>query len=80
MNDGEVREINGNLCRFVEYTTCENIENAVRKNGNLSNMSKNACIPIIIYDQRHQRRHSTYINRCNVRLVNSECSSTNSEM
>jgi hypothetical protein len=40
MNDGEVREMNGNLRRFVEYIKCAKMENAVRKKGNLSNIRR----------------------------------------
>lgn len=40
-NDGELREMNGNLRRFVEYIKCANMENAVRKKGNLSKMRRN---------------------------------------
>jgi hypothetical protein len=46
MKDGEVRDMNGNLRRLVEYTTCANIENVVMKNGNRSKMRRNTCIPI----------------------------------
>jgi len=40
MKDGEEREMKGNFRRFVEYMICASIENAVRKNGNLSKMRR----------------------------------------
>jgi hypothetical protein len=50
MKEGEVRDINGNFRRFVEYTTCASMENAVRKKGNLSNIRSRTWIPIITWD------------------------------
>lgn len=55
IKDGDVREMNGNLRRLVAYIKCPNIENAVIKNGNLSNMRSNTCIAITIYNQDRQR-------------------------
>jgi hypothetical protein len=49
MKDGEVREMNGNLRRLVEYTMCAMMEKAVMKNGNRSNMRRKTCIPIIAW-------------------------------
>jgi hypothetical protein len=41
IKDGEAREMKGNFRKFVEYIRCANIENAVGKNGNLSNIRSN---------------------------------------
>jgi hypothetical protein len=59
MKDGEVRDMNGNLRRLVEYTTCANIENAVVKNGNLSKTRRNTCIPITAFIL--ERNEGTYV-------------------
>jgi len=46
MNWREVREMNGNFRRLVEYTMCAKMENAVMKKGNRSNISSNTWIPM----------------------------------
>ena len=61
---------------------CANMENTVRKKGNLSNIRSRIWIPIIIciLDRDfHGSWKSTYISRCNVRFASCECSSTNSD-